>query len=85
MKSSFMTVIQIGMSLRESDQVVTSLRGGSDRMIVYLPVVCEFPEVILNEINDLPSEHEVKFVIDLIPSTSSVSMDIYRMYASKLS
>lgn len=54
------------MSLRESAQafmVFASLKGGSNRIITDLHVVCEFPEVFSDDINDLPSEHEVEFAI----------------------
>lgn len=54
-------------------------------MITYLHVMCEFLKVFINDISDLPSEREIEFVIDLVPATSFVSMDSYRMSASKLS
>lgn len=85
MKSSFMTAIHVGISLKESAQVFmvfVSLRGGSERMIVELPVVCEFPEVFLDDISDFLLECELEFAIILIPGTSLVSMDSYRIYAS---
>src|SRR3954469_8137990 len=49
-----------------------------------LPVVCEFPEVFPEDVNDLPPEREVEFTIELIPGTSPVSMAPYRMSPSKL-
>ncbi|KAI5424193.1 hypothetical protein KIW84_030418 [Lathyrus oleraceus] len=49
-----------------------------------LPGMCEFLEVFLEDISDLPSECEVEFVIDLVPGTSPVSMAPYRMSASEL-
>src|SRR4051812_20978074 len=49
-----------------------------------LPVVCEFPEVFPEDVNELPPEREVEFSIDLIPRTSPVSMAPYRMSASEL-
>ncbi|XP_050889250.1 uncharacterized protein LOC127094465 [Lathyrus oleraceus] len=85
MKSSFMTAINVGISLKESAQVFmvfVSLRGGSERTIVELPVVCEFPEVFLDDISDFSLECELEFAIILIPGTSLVSMDPYRIYAS---
>ncbi|MCI80041.1 RNA-directed DNA polymerase (Reverse transcriptase), partial [Trifolium medium] len=32
-----------------------------------LPVVCEFPDVFLDDISDLPPEIEVEFAIDVVP------------------
>lgn len=86
--SSFMTASQVWMSLRESAQVFmvsASLRGGSKRMITDLPVVCEFPKVFPDDINDLLQEREVEFTIYLVPSTSLVSMTPYRISVSELS
>ena len=54
-------------------------------IIVELQVMCEFPEVFLHEIPDLPPEREVEFSIDLIPGTIPVSMAPYKMSASELS
>lgn len=83
-----MTARQVEMSMSESAQVfmlLASLSGGSERMITDLPVVCDFHEVFLDDINAFPPEREVEFVIDLVPSTSLVSMVPYRMSASELS
>lgn len=88
MKSSFMTTRQVRMSLRKSAQVFmvfTSLRRGSERMIMDLPVVCEFSEVFPNDISDLLSERKVEFAKDLVPGTSPMPMASYRIYASELS
>lgn len=42
---------------------VCILDRGSKRMVIYLPIVCEFCEVFPYDISDLPSEREV--VVDL--------------------
>lgn len=76
------------MSLGENAQVfmvLTSLSGGSEIMITGLPVVCDFPEVFLDDIIDFPPKPEVDFAIDLAPGTSPVSLASYRMFASDLS
>ncbi|MCI46318.1 RNA-directed DNA polymerase (Reverse transcriptase), partial [Trifolium medium] len=49
-----------------------------------LPVVCEFPDVFPDDISDMLPKREVEFAIDLVPSTSPVSMAPYRMSASEL-
>ena len=41
--------------------------------------------MFLDDISDLPPEHEVDFVVELILGTSLVSIDLYRMSASELS
>lgn len=50
-----------------------------------LLMVCEFLKVFPDDISDLPSECEVESAIDLVPGTSHVSMDPYKMFASELS
>ena len=61
-----------------------SLEVDRETASVELPVVCEFPEVFLNNVSELPPEWEVEFAVDLIPGTSPVSMAPYRMSASEL-
>lgn len=76
------------MSLSESAQVsmvLASLSGGGERIIMFLSVVCYFPEVFLDDINDLSVEREVEFSVDLVPGISPMSMAPYRIYASELS
>lgn len=58
-ESSFMTTRHVEMSLSESAHVfmiLVSLSGGIKRMVIDLLVVCDFPEVFPNDINDLPPE-----------------------------
>lgn len=43
-----------------------------------------FPEVFLDDINDLPPEREVEFNIDLIPGTRLISMAPYRISPAKI-
>lgn len=65
-ESSFMTPKQVEMSLSECAQVfmvLPSLSVGSKRIITGLPVVCDFLEVFLDDISDLPPEREVEFAI----------------------
>lgn len=52
--------------------------------IVDLQVVCDFPDVFLDDISDLLPECEVEFAIVLVPGMSPMSMALYRMYASEL-
>lgn len=47
-------------------------------------VMCEFLDVVLKDICDLPLEWEVKITMDLIHSTTPMSITLYKMPASKL-
>ncbi|MCI58885.1 cellular nucleic acid-binding protein, partial [Trifolium medium] len=49
-----------------------------------LPIVCEFPDVFLDDVSDVPPVREVEFTIDLVPGSSPISMAPYRMSASEL-
>lgn len=55
--SRFMFIGQVEMSLREDDQVLVmfaSLRLESEVVMVDLPIMCEFPDVLPEDIIDLP-------------------------------
>jgi hypothetical protein len=49
-----------------------------------IPVVCEFPDVFLEDLPGLPPEREVEFVIELKPGTAPVSRRSYRMLPNEL-
>lgn len=53
-------------------------------MLDDLPIVCEFLDVLTDDITDLPPEREVEFTIDLVPGTRLVSTAPYRMSLAKL-
>lgn len=54
--------------------MLASLEAKDKGAICDLLVVCDFQEVFPKGIINLPPEHEVEFPIDLVPSTSSMSM-----------
>ena len=62
----------------------TSLQVDHETTSVELPVICESPEVFLDDISDFPPEREIEFVVELISDTSPMSMAPYRMSASEL-
>lgn len=61
------------------------MKVGIKVVIDELPMVCDFPEMFPDDISDLLPEREVEFIIDLVPSTSLVSMAPCRMFSSELS
>lgn len=65
--------------------MIDSIKAERKTAIGELPVVCDFPEVFPDDTSDLSSEHEIEFVIDLVPDTSHVLMEPYIMFASELS
>jgi hypothetical protein len=44
-----------------------------------IPVVCELPDVFLEDLPGLPPERDVEFVIELKPGTTPISRRSYRM------
>jgi hypothetical protein len=49
-----------------------------------IPVVCEFPNVFLEDLPGLPPERDVEFVIELKPGTTPISRRSYRMPPNEL-
>jgi hypothetical protein len=49
-----------------------------------IPIVCEFPDVFLEDLPGLPPESDVEFVIELKPSTAPISRRSYRMPQNEL-
>jgi hypothetical protein len=47
-------------------------------------VVCEFPDVFLEDFPGLPPERDVEFVIELKPGTAPISRRSYRMPPNEL-
>lgn len=84
----FLFVGQVEMFLKNNDHVLVmfaSLRVENNVEASDMHGVCEFPGVFLKDICDFPPEQIVKFAIDLVPSTSSVSISPYKMSIIELS
>ncbi|XP_012442015.1 uncharacterized protein LOC105767030 [Gossypium raimondii] len=73
------------------------MRKGCEAYLVYVlntemtesklesvPVVCEFPDVFLEELPGLPPIKEVEFAIDLLPGTAPISIAPYRIAPTEL-
>ena len=56
------------------DRDVETDKGAVEKM----PVVCEFSDVIPEELLGLPPNMEIEFYIDVVPSTDPISMLPYR-------
>ncbi|MCI73831.1 enzymatic polyprotein, partial [Trifolium medium] len=65
-----MSTKQVKELVKESAElfaVFASLKLESKVKMEELPVVCEFPDVFLGDVSDVPPEREVEFTIDLVP------------------
>jgi hypothetical protein len=49
-----------------------------------IPVVCEFPDVLPEDLPGLPPKRDVEFVIELKPGTAPISRRSYRMPPNEL-
>ncbi|XP_058774678.1 uncharacterized protein LOC131648959 [Vicia villosa] len=79
---------QVGESLINGAgvfMILASMKVESKVVIDELSMICEFPKVFPYDICDLPPKHEIEYAIDLVPSTSPLSMAPYRMSALMLS
>ena len=47
--------------------------------VLDIPTVCDFPDVFPEELPGLPPVREVEFTIEVMPGTTPVSMQPYRM------
>jgi hypothetical protein len=46
--------------------------------------VCEFLDVLTEELPGMPPDHEIEFVIELVPGTTPIFKRPYRMNANQL-
>ena len=49
-----------------------------------VPVVCEFPDVFFEYLSGLPLNRELEFGVELLPSSTPVSIPLYRMSPAEL-
>ena len=49
-----------------------------------IPVVCEFPDVVLDDLSGLPLDREIEFEIEVIPRVAPISISPHCMAPLKL-
>ena len=59
----------------------TSISHGS---LEQISVVCEYPDIFLEEFPGLPLNREIEFCIDLLPDTQPISIPSYQMAPAEL-
>jgi hypothetical protein len=47
-------------------------------------VVHDFPDVFPEDLPDMPPDHDIEFIIDLVPGTPPISKRLHQMPANKL-
>jgi len=74
--------IEVKVSMSPSREGTTyHMSSGS---VEDIRVVKEFPDVFREDLLGMPPEHEIEFVIDLLPGTAPISKRPYRMVVNKL-
>ena len=49
-----------------------------------IPIVCDYPDVFLEELPGLPPQREIEFEIDVVSSATPASITPYRMASVEL-
>ena len=49
-----------------------------------IPVVCDFPDIFLEELPGLPWQRQVEFRIDLVPGATDVAKSPYQLAPAKI-
>jgi hypothetical protein len=49
-----------------------------------VPVVCEYPDVFLEELPGMPPDRDIEFIIELVPGTAPIAQRPYRMNPQEL-
>lgn len=86
-KSMFLSARQVSESVVDGAIMFMLLEtmGAKCKLVISeLPIVCDFPEVFLEDVSDLPPECEVEFSIELVLGTRPISMAPYYMCAFEL-
>jgi hypothetical protein len=72
------------LSLATKKACLYALTGTETTALEDIPVVCEYTDVFPEELPGMPPDHEVEFVIELMPGTAPVSKCPYRMPPNEL-
>jgi hypothetical protein len=73
-------LIQLPIPKRAVERICAT----SVKEIYDISVVCEFPDMFLDDLPGLPPDREVEFVIELKPGTTPISRRAYRMPLNEL-
>ena len=65
------------LSLSKMESHLYALTSIKATALEDIPVVCEYPDVFLEELLGMPPDREVEFVIELQPGTASISKRPY--------
>jgi hypothetical protein len=72
------------LSLAKKEVCLYTLTGTEATVLENIPMVCEYPDVFLEELSGMPPDREVEFVTELIPGMAPISKRPYRMPPNEL-
>jgi hypothetical protein len=72
------------LSLVKKEVCLYAMTGIETTALENIPVVCEYPDVFPEELPGMPPDHEVEFVIELMPGMAPISKRPYRMPPNEL-
>jgi hypothetical protein len=72
----FVAAVHANQTSMLSQMKVTSLEE--------ILVVQEYPDVFLEELSGMPPDHDIEFLIELLPGTPPISKRPYRMLVNEL-
>jgi hypothetical protein len=64
--------------------VPPSVHHTSAKNLEGIPLACEFPDVLLEDLPGMPLDRDVEFAIELQPSTAPISRRSYKMTPNEL-
>jgi hypothetical protein len=50
-----------------------------EKSLEHIIIVCEYPDVFLEDLPGMPPDHDIEFSIELLPGTALISKRAYRM------
>ena len=77
-QEGFLVQLPRGINLSCAANVVQA------KAIADIPIVCDFLDVFLDDLPELPSDRDVEFKIELLPGTVPISRRPYRMPPNEL-
>jgi len=72
------------VQLPKNDDICHAANAIRPLTVAEIPVVCEFPDVFLEDLPRLPPDRDIEFKTDLIPGTTPISRRPYRMPHNEL-
>jgi hypothetical protein len=76
--------VQIDTTHWLDDAEKAELHALTEKIVQDVPVVCEYPDIFLDELLGMPPDRDIEFVIDLVPRIGPIAKRPYRMAADEL-